>query len=71
MAPAGRIRIVLLSAQSSSENASPETGDTSVTHKTGAKHEASATDETIPISHMTPDPSHTCDTILLIPVASA
>ena len=53
--------------ESSSENASPETGDTSVTHKTGAKHEASATDETIPISHMTPDPSHTCDTIPLNP----
>ena len=68
---AERILIVLRSANHHQNNGSPETGDTSVTDKTGVTHESSATHETIPVSPMTPDPSHTCDTILLIPVASA
>ena len=49
------------------EIASPETGDTSVTHETGTKHETSATEETTPVSRTTPDPSHACDTIPLNP----
>ena len=49
------------------EIASPETGDTSVTHETGTKHETSLTEETTPVSRTTPDPSHACDTIPLNP----
>ena len=49
------------------DNASPETGDISVTHVTDAKHEASTKYETTPVSHTTLDPSHSCDTIPLNP----
>jgi len=49
------------------EIASPETGDTSVTHETGTKHETSLTDETTPVSRAAPDPSQAGDTIPLNP----
>lgn len=53
--------------KSPAKTVTPETGGTCVTHETGLKHETSAKDETTPVSHVTPDPSHRCDTIPLNP----